>query len=210
MNHTKIAVDIFDKFAKEYQEKFMNLDLYNDTFDFFCEQVQTKNAHILELACGPGNITKYLLSKRANFKILATDLSNNMLELAKLNNPTAQFKLMDCRDVKKLNKKFDALIAGFCLPYLSKAEAIQLIAHAAESLKPKGILYLSTMEDDNHKSGFKTGSTGEQMFMNYHEEIYLREAMQENNLKLLKLYRKNFPSTDGSKVIDLILIAEKI
>ncbi len=47
---------------------FMNLDLYNDSYDTFCDQVKIKNATILEIGCGPENITKYLLKKRLDFK----------------------------------------------------------------------------------------------------------------------------------------------
>ncbi|MFK8007357.1 MAG: hypothetical protein AB8H03_13345 [Saprospiraceae bacterium] len=37
MDQNKIAVDVFNKLAKTYQDKFMNVDLYKDSFDFFCQ-----------------------------------------------------------------------------------------------------------------------------------------------------------------------------
>ena len=64
MDKTKIAVAIFNKYASEYQDKFMDLALYHDTFDLFCNLLVRENPTILELACGPGNITKYLLKKK--------------------------------------------------------------------------------------------------------------------------------------------------
>lgn len=36
-DHTKIAIDIFNKNAEEYQLQFMNVDLYADTLDLFCD-----------------------------------------------------------------------------------------------------------------------------------------------------------------------------
>ena len=60
--------DTQNKVAKLYQDMFMNLDLYNDSYDTFCDQVKIKNATILEIGCGPENITKYLLKKRLDFK----------------------------------------------------------------------------------------------------------------------------------------------
>ena len=165
MDKNKIAVDIFNKMANVYQDKFMNVDLYGTSFDLFCKKVEKENASVLELACGPGNITKYLLNKRPDFKIIGTDLAPNMIELAKINNPTAEFQLMDCRDIGMLEKKYDAIMCGFCLPYLSKEESIKLIADSSKILKPQGIFYLSTMEDDYNKSGFKKGSGGDEIFM---------------------------------------------
>ena len=35
MDKNKIAVGVFDKLATLYQEKFMDVNLYSDTFDFF-------------------------------------------------------------------------------------------------------------------------------------------------------------------------------
>lgn len=209
MDENKNAVNIFNKMAQVYQDKFMDVNLYADTLDLFCNSIKTKDAEVLELACGPGNITKYLLNKRPDFKLLGTDLAPNMIELAKINNPTAQFEIMDCRAITKINKTYDAIMCGFCLPYLSKEEAIQLISDASKILKPKGLLYISTMEDDYSKSTYKKGSGGDEIFMHYHEGDYLIQAIQENGLKILNLKRQEYPTQDDTQTIDLIIISEK-
>ena len=204
MDKTKIAVGLFNKLATEYQNKFMNVDLYGDSLNIFCNNIPKQNAEILELACGPGNITKYLLTKRPDFKILGTDLAPNMIELAKINNPTAEFQLLDCREISSRNKKYDAIMCGFALPYLSKEEAVKLIGDASQVLNPDGVIYISTMEDDYNKSGFKKGSTGEEMFMHYHEAEYLVAALGKNGFKVLDLQRLK-----QDEVVDLVIIARK-
>jgi 2-polyprenyl-3-methyl-5-hydroxy-6-metoxy-1,4-benzoquinol methylase len=68
----------------------MDLSLYDESYDDFCQLLQKKNASILEIGCGPGNVTKYLLGKRPDYKIHATDAAPSMLALAKINNPTAK------------------------------------------------------------------------------------------------------------------------
>lgn len=209
MDKTKIAADIFNKYATEYQKKFMNVDAYGDSLDIFCSAIKKQNASVLELACGPGNITKYLLNKRSDLKIFGIDLAPNMIELSKQNNPSAEFKVMDCREINSLNKTYDAIMCGFCLPYLSKEEVIQLIVDASILLNPDGVFYLSTMEDDYSKSGFKKGSSGEEIFMHYHEAGYLTKALEENNFKTLNWRRQDYPETDGSTTIDLIIVSKK-
>ncbi len=209
MDKSKNAVDIFNKYAKEYQDKFTDVSLYGDTFDLFCNNIVKENADVLELACGPGNITQYLLKKRPDFKILGIDLAPNMIVLAKINNPTAEFQLMDCRDISTIDKKYDAIMCGFCLPYLSKEETIKLISDASTLLNPNGLLYLSTMEDDYSKSGFKKGSKGDDIYMHYYQADYLTQALKENNLKIIDLQRKVYPEQDGTKTTDLIIIAGK-
>jgi 2-polyprenyl-3-methyl-5-hydroxy-6-metoxy-1,4-benzoquinol methylase len=210
MDETQKAADIFNKLAEGYQDKFMDVSLYADSFDFFCENIPNPNANILEIACGPGNITRFLLEKRPDFRILGTDLAPNMLHLAKINNPTANFILMDARNIATINEKYQAVVCGFCLPYLTKMAAIQFIKDAADRLETQGLLYISTMEDDYSASGFEKGSTGDEIFMHYHEFDYLNTAMQANNMNIIHIERKHYNIQKGKKVTDLILIAQKI
>lgn len=210
MDRSHHAASVFDKHAVLYQDRFMDFESYNDTFNLFCELIQAEKAAILDIACGPGNITRYLLRQRSDFKILGIDLAPKMIELATVNNPNAEFLTMDCRDIGQLSQRYDGIICGFGLPYLSKQEAIQLIKDASFILKPNGVLYLSTMEDDNSKSDFKTSSTGDQIFMNYHQADYLTAALQENGFQLIDLKRKDFLNSDGTTSVDLILIAQLI
>ena len=209
MDKTKMAIDIFDKRASEYQAKFMDVGLYHDTFDLFCKSIKKENAEILEFACGPGNITRYVLNKRPDFKILGIDLAPNMIELAKRNNPTSEFQCMDCRDIRLLGKKYDAVMCGFCLPYLSKEESVQLISDVYNLLESNGLLYISTMEDDYAKSGLESSSSGDQMFIHYHEADYLTQALLENGFKIIDVQRIEYPKQDGSKTTDLVIIAGK-
>ncbi len=208
MDKNKQAVFVFNKMASQYEGKFMDVSLYGNTFDFFCNYIPN-NGETLELACGPGNITKYLLNKRPDLKILGTDLSVNMVELAKKNNPAAEFQLMDSRDISKIEKNYDAIMCGFCLPYLSKEETQQLIKDASKTLKTKGILYLSTMEDDYENSAFKKGSGGDEIFMHYYRAEFLTDVLKENGFTILDLQRIESFMTDGTKVIDLVIIAGK-
>ena len=208
MDNTKIAIDIFNKLADSYQDKFMDVSLYHDSLNSYCKAITKEKAEILELACGPGNITKYLLEKRPDLRILGTDLAPNMIALAKINNPTADFYLMDCRAITSLNKKFDGILCGFGLPYLTKDEAIQFIKDSSQQLNENGVLYISTMEDDNFKSGFKTGSTGDQMFQNFHQADYLSVALEENGFTIIHLDRKEYMHNE-EKTTDLIIIATK-
>lgn len=210
MDQSKHAVAIFDKYAALYQTKFMNVDLYGDTFDFFCDRMPKPNSTILELACGPGNITKYLLGKRPDLKILGTDLAPNMIRLAQENNPTAVFRLMDARDLAKTGKQYDGVMVGFCLPYLTKEETKKLIADTLKVLNPGGCVYFSTMEDDHGKSGYRKGSQGDEIFMHFYTGAFLVETLEENKFQILLSERKISEMTDGSKVTDLIIIAKKV
>lgn len=206
---TKIAVALFDKLADRYQDKFMDVGLYADSLNLFCDNITKPNASILELACGPGNVTKYLLGKRPDFKILGTDLAPKMIELAKANNPSATFRLMDCRDLSKVSKTYDGIVCAFCLPYLSKEETQKLIADAYHKLEQDGLLFISTMEDNYETSGWEKGSSGDAIYMHYYPADFLLTALQTNGFTIIDEGRKKYDGPKKVPVTDLLLIARK-
>jgi predicted TPR repeat methyltransferase len=204
------TLTIFNKYAKAYQDKFMNLDLYDDTYDSFCKLLEKKNARVFEIGCGPGNITRYLLSKRPDLRIMGIDFAPCMIELAKENNPSADFKVMDCKQIGSVKEKHDGVICGFCAPYLSKGETLKLISDSAGMLNDGGIFYLSVIEGDYDKSGYETSSNGQdKCFVYFHEEDYLKNGLEKNNFELKDLIRKNYIKGDGTVSTHLILIGKK-
>lgn len=210
MDKTAMAVKVFDNHAASYQEKFMDVSLYHDALDLFCSCISKADASLLDVACGPGNITKYILGEHPGYKMLGIDLSPRMVELAKDSNPSAEFKVMDCRDVNTLGQKFDGIICGFCLPYLSKKQAIELIGDAAGMLNSNGALYVSTMEGDYNTSGIQTSSSGDQVYQYFHHAGYLSAALEQNGFEVVSLFRKDFVNPDSSSAVDLIIVAKLV
>ena len=211
IERNKESVETYNKSASNYQDKFMKMDLYNDTFDTFCELIEDENSKILEIASGPGNVTKYLLSKKPDLKILGIDLAPNMIEFAKENNPKAEFKVFDCREISKIELQFDGIMCGFCMPYLSKEECEKLIYDASKLLNSSGLLYISTMEDDYEKSGYElTSFSGEnRVYIYYHQAEFLSKCLKKYGYEIIDLQRKKYPEPDGTFLTDMIFIARK-
>jgi ubiquinone/menaquinone biosynthesis C-methylase UbiE len=205
----KITAQSWDKVASLYQNNFMDLDLYNDTYDLFCKLLEKPGAKILEIGCGPGNITKYLLSQRPDFIIDAIDNSPNMIELAKENNPKAHFSIMDAREINRLKDSFDGVVCGFCIPYLSKEDNAKLIKDCSLHLNRSGIFYCSVLEGDYRNSGYETGSTSDQMFVYYYDEFFFLEELKKNGLELIDFKRKHFVRKNGKEEYHLVFTARK-
>ena len=205
------TIQTWDKLAQKYQDKFMDLDIYDDSYDMFCEAVTYENATVLEIGSGPGNCSKYLLTKHPNYKILATDVAPSMIELAKINNPSAKFRVLDARDINQITEKFDAILCGFCLPYLSKEESIQLIKDSHALLNDGGILYFSVIENDYEKSGLHSSSDGQHtLFVYFHQADYLREAIANCGFETLYSLRINYPKPNDVVETHLIFIVKKL
>jgi cyclopropane fatty-acyl-phospholipid synthase-like methyltransferase len=208
MDKYKETFDTWNNIASLYQDKFMDLDLYNDSYDFICSFIDKPKAKILEIGCGPGNITKYLLSKRSDFDIFGIDIAPNMVELAKRNNPTAHFAIMDCRQINNLDTKFDGIIGGFCLPYLSQTESKELIFNSYELLNDNGLIYLSFVEGEAEKSEFKVGSGG-RVYFNYYKLDDIKEQLNELKFEELKIFKVKYKTSETEFDIHTILTARK-
>ena len=208
MDKYKETFETWNKVAKLYQDKFMDLDLYDDTYDAFCEEITKVNPTILEIGCGPGNITKYLLNKRPDFKIEAIDIAPNMINLAKLNNPTTSFRVMDTRNIDQLAPKFDGIICGFCLPYLSETDCIKLIQDFKYLLSNKGVIYMSFVEGDYTKSDFQTGSSGDRTFFYYHHLDVIQRELKKQSFDTINVLYKKYITSKGTEEFHTILIAK--
>ena len=202
--------ETWNKVAKLYEDKFMDLDLYNDTYDDFCHLLSKKNASILEVGCGPGNITKYLLAKRPDFEILGTDISPNMIALAKENCPMAAFEIIDCREIDTIPQKFDGIVCGFCMPYLSETDVAKFINDCGNLLNEQGILYLSFVEGEKDQSGYQESSSGERTYFYYHNLENVTNQLKNSHFEKQQLLRKSYLKSGKTPETHTIIIAKKL
>ena len=209
MDKYQVTFETWNKVASLYQDKFMDLDLYNDTYDFICNSITSDRATILEIGCGPGNITKYLLSERPDFDIFGIDIAPNMIELAKNNNPTASFAIMDSRKIDEIKTTYDGIVCGFCLPYLSQKDSRKLITDSYNLLNENGLIYISFVEGDPNKSGFQIGSSGDRIYFYYHNLDDMKTQLFENKFNELKVFRVDYKKSETEKDIHTVLIAKK-
>ena len=163
----------------------------------------------MEIGCGPGNITKYLLSKRPDFRIYGIDIAPNMIALAKENNPTAEYDVMDCRQIEVLKKKFDGVVCGFCLPYLSQDDCDKLIKDSYKLLAENGLIYLSFVEGDPKDSAFQTSSDGDRVYFYYHSLDEMKARLVENKFRVIDTFQFNYRKSDSEEEIHTILTAGK-
>jgi len=209
MDRYQETFETWNKLASLYQSKFMDLDLYNESYDLFCAAIEKENAKILDLGCGPGNITKYLISKRPDFVVHGIDVAPQMVELAKINNPTATFEVLDARHLQKLKLKFDAIICGFALPYLSEKDCKKLFRDCNNTLQDNGFLYVSFVEGDPVKSDFKTANTIGRAYFHYHRLKEVMTQLKENNFGEFATLNVTYRRTETETEVHCIVLARK-
>lgn len=211
MSNFQVSVQRFNEYAEEYAARFMNVDAYKDSIDKFCDLSITDCPAILELACGPGNVTKYLRSRFPQSRILAVDLAPKMIEIARMQVPNVDFRVMDVRATASLPQQFDLIMCSFCLPFLSKVDAGLLIQDCFRKLNPGGLLYVSTMEGSEDDAGFETTSfSGKaEIYFNYHTYKDINQSLVDSGFILHYFKRQEYKEPDGTLLTDMIFVAEK-
>jgi ubiquinone/menaquinone biosynthesis C-methylase UbiE len=204
-----VTFNTWNKIADLYNEKFMDLKIYDESYDTFCSLLKNNSPGILEIGCGPGNITKYLKNKIPDSRILATDVSPNMIGLAKKNVPEAEFQLLDARNIKEVNEIFDGIMCGFCIPYIDELYLTKMIGDCSSLLTKNGIIYLSCIEGNYTDSKFEEGSSGDKAFVYYYPEEELIKMLVANNFKMEKIFRIPYKRSSGKEEVHLIIIASR-
>lgn len=203
------AVQLFDDLAAQYQARYQDVSAYHESLTAFVDALP-ENGRVLDLACGPGNVTRFLLDQRPDLAIWGTDLAPQMLEIAGTVCPEASFAELDLKAVASLSELFDGICCAFGLPYLSREEAILCIHDCAGQLAPGGVLYLSTMEDAYTRSGPQSSAASDRVLnVYYHERAYLIEALQAANLELLLEHDQPLSQDAQDTSRDLVLIGQK-
>jgi cyclopropane fatty-acyl-phospholipid synthase-like methyltransferase len=208
MDPTLKTVRLFGEHAEAYALKYADVGRYKPSLDHFLA-LMPMGAHVLELACGPGNVTRYLIDQRPDLRLLATDLAPEMVDVARRSVPEVEHKLMDMREVGTLGPAFHGVVCAFGLPYLDQQAAARFIRDAASVLLPGGALYLSTMEDEPAKSGWEGPSKDRQVLMNYHLGKDLVTVLRSVGLWPRYEQRASYISAHGTAVTDVMLVCSK-
>lgn len=203
-------IAVFDKKAELYQQKYMDQSRYAEGLNRCCELLGTNHGKLLDLGCGPGNVSRFILDQRPELHIEAVDLSPAMVALAKNNLPTAECRVGDVRELDKLAGNYDIIVAGFCIPYLNREEVTKLIQAAGQKLNEGGLLYLSFMEGDYSLSGYQLSSDGQdKAFIHYYTAVEIRSIIDTTGFEVDTFLRSNFEKQDGKVDVDVQLIAVK-
>lgn len=157
-NQQATIKSVFDAFAPEYVELFMDLKKYTRGVTDFALSFGD-NPTLLDLGCGPGNIASAIIQAKPNAQLIGVDLSPRMIELAKQQVPEGKFYEGNISEPSNFGKNFDGVILGFVLPYLDVHSTKELLMKVNEVTNPSGYLLMLTMVDEETKTIVKTNQS---------------------------------------------------
>lgn len=139
---------VFDKKAKEYDKEF-TLSYFGkiqrqNIHDFVKKHLGARsNLEILEINCGTGEDVPFL---QQFGKVTATDVSEDMMEIAKKKCPMANIQKLDLNDPFQFDHKFDLIFSNFGgLNCITPDRLIQLNKELRNQLHPGGQMILVFM-----------------------------------------------------------------
>jgi SAM-dependent methyltransferase len=107
----------YDTISRKYADKFLD-ELRNKNLDrILLQAFATENAsrgRMIDLGCGPGQTTRFLFECGVK-DILGTDLSPNMVEVAKGSHPSIAFEVADMLQLQYADGSVGSAIAFYSI-----------------------------------------------------------------------------------------------
>jgi SAM-dependent methyltransferase len=205
-----VSVATFSRLADLYAEKYFHLDLYDRYLEQFVKRIEPQGASVLDVACGPGNVSAYLAKVRPDLKLIGVDLAEGMVKEARLRVPSAEFLVKDCRHIGELEHVFDASAFAFGLSYLTDDDANRFFSSLNAILADSAILYLSTITGEPSSSGIETLSSGDRVYIKYRSVGDVVSMVERAGYRVDFWEVISSPANASKPTQDLILIAQRV
>lgn len=181
------SVNFWNNIHTNYDRETIKVDNWLDEFSSI---IDSAAAPILDLGCGSGNDTLYLIKKNKN--VFAVDQSENAIINIKRNFPevieTRTMNMLDGIDYP--DNMFSIVIADLSLHYFSDEDTKSVLSEIKRILRSEGYLLIrvNTINDVNHGAGegeeieHHFYRTKDGMFKRFFDEEDIRRVFSEFNI----------------------------
>ncbi len=158
------TLKVYDTSAKKLESYFAGIGsrVWDIEKAFDLAGAMSGTADVLELGCGAGRDAREIIPRSKTY--LGVDYSKGMIDLARENIPSAKFYNADIVTFDYPLEAYDVVFAFAVILHLDKTEFSVLLSKIASSLKPGGILYISSKQADEYKFEYKHDQFGQRLF----------------------------------------------
>ncbi|GAK53436.1 hypothetical protein U14_04701 [Candidatus Moduliflexus flocculans] len=200
------TIESYNKSAGTFADSIAKLKNYHHTYDFLIGGLP-EPCDILDLACGPAQISQYI-RERIAAKIVGVDLSHGMLNIARKAIPDGEFvqhSIIDYYD----ERQYDAVIIGFGIPYLDTEQMERCLANACRLVKREKYLYVSFMQGNQSRIEKTSFGGSNEFLIFYHDKETVKNILTNNGMSVAQEFALDYHEPDGSVTTDVVYIAKR-
>lgn len=152
MSEAKCSEVYWNKIHENYERNNIKVDNWLDSFETI---ISNCKGAVLDLGCGGGNDTLYLIEKGK--RVIACDQSINAIKNIQKNFPevaeTKCFNMLDGLAFE--DDSFEIVCADLCLHYFTEKDTDKILKEIQRVLRPEGHLFVrvNSVNDVNHGAG---------------------------------------------------------
>jgi ubiquinone/menaquinone biosynthesis C-methylase UbiE len=206
IDHNAESVSTFNKYAARYAEKYFDLTQYDIYYEMLASRLPQTGAKFIDIASGPGNVAAYVRKARQDAVIYCVDDSQNMLEEALARVSRIQPVKLDCRNLHKIDEKFDGAAFFFGLNYLNDDDCILLFKGLSHILKPNGFLLIATITGESSDTGYQANNSGDRVYMVYRTPSVVRALLESSGFNCLIFDKVGSPDNSTQKTDDIVAL----
>ena len=173
--------------------------------------LSAKSLDILEIGCGTGKNTEYLLTKAK--KLVGADFSAEMLAQAKekIKAENVEFRQFDLREDWNFNEnQFDFITCSLALEHIENIDFV--FQQVSKVLRENGLFYIGELHPfkqyQGSKARFETGSGVFELECFVHHVSEFFEVAVKNNFQIVEL-KEWFDNDDKTQIPRLLTMIFK-
>ena len=126
------------------------------------------DAHVLDVACGPGLEAGFLVKK--GITVTGIDVAKEVIQYAKTNVPAATFHVMDCHELAFPDGTFHGVLSLAGIVCLRKENVLHVLREMHRVLKISGTLLISAKGGEGEGWEFDARDQVKKYYAYYREE----------------------------------------
>ncbi|MDB4334964.1 class I SAM-dependent methyltransferase [bacterium] len=203
------VIRFYSEYSSQFEEKIGSLDIYHESYnDFICGAKRKSN--MLDLACGPGNVSLFIKNMCPEIEITCVDLSDEMLELAKKKGFMAEFYKSDILNIDIPDKKYDLIMCAFGIPYIKSSELERFVSEVNRYSEKGTSVYISCMEGEFIENEIMSFADFHTVSVQRHRKINIVNSFEEFQFKLTNFNTQAYREPNGFETTDMFFSFEKV
>lgn len=207
MDHTKSAVEIYDKIAKDYAESFVKKEEEEEIIEEFL-QMLPKGARLLDVGCGTADYFDFIAKHDLHYT--GIDLSKEMIKVAREKHKDGEFYVQDMRKMDFPESVFDGIFCFNALIHMPMEEVKIVVADFHAVLKQGGKIIISVQEGEGEDLVDEAYLPNQKIFLRRFTEQELTDILTKHGFKVLKSTRRLLKTHRDFGYSRLYAIAQKL